>query len=213
MDFSKTIELSEKYLREFVLYLVSFFRGREEEHDDNLALNDMNRSVLFAIMSAVLGAYLWDVLILEKHGVDEDIGVILAETLMRWLSLGLVLYFLMRVLGVKVHIILPILAVFRVFAISRIAGVYAAYLVDSLLYGAPIIEQTNRAAISAPFAIAYVVQLMILWVYFWRETAGFVQEGDAVGRRYLATFLFLVVVTIVVLIPISEYMCNFVLEC
>ena len=51
MDVEKIIAALEKYLREFIVYLVTFFRPSvtEEIYDDH---ENYNKSVIFAIISA-----------------------------------------------------------------------------------------------------------------------------------------------------------------
>jgi len=211
MDFGKAVELAEKYVREFVLYILFFFRGREtEEEEDVLALSDMNRSMVFAIMSAILGAYLWQVLVIDLPKFEDDIGIVLAKAMMRWLTLGLVLYFLMRLFGIRVHIIVPILSVFRVFSVSRIAGVGAAYVMSGLVYAFQLNFWLGEVVNAFPFVTAYAVQFFIIWIYFWRETADYGGQEGFVLRRFLATLFFILIATAVVLIPISEYLTNFV---
>ena len=212
VEFGKAVELGEKYLREFVLYIVFFFRGRESvEEEDVLALSDMNRSILFAILSVILSAYLWDILVIAKADFDDDVIRVIATSLMRWLSLGVLLYSLMRMFGVRVHALIPILSVFRVFSISRLVGVFSAYVMSGLLSVANAEKIIGEGAIAGPFVTAYVVQIAIVIFYFWRETADY---GDLDGpnwRRTLATLLFVIIATIVVMIPLAEYLMNYLL--
>lgn len=210
MEFTKAIEIAEKYLRDFVLYLVHFFRGKDAEYEQEIAFDDVNRSIFFGIVSAVIGAYFWDLFIVQKTELDGNVWSILAESLIEWFSLGIMLYFIMKVFGIRVNIILPILSVFRVFSVSRLVAVYAAYLINSLLSAFSGIEEYIVVASALPITAAYAVQVLMLWMYFWRETADYIKLESLRIRVRLATFVFLCIATLIAIIPYSEYLANYV---
>jgi len=213
MDIGKAIEMAETYLREFILYLVSFFHRSDKADDQEIVFTDLHRSVVFAIVSAVVGAYMWERYINSQAGLTQDITGILADNMLRWLSLGITLFALLRLCRVRVQILVPILAVLKVFSVAHIVAIYVAYLVGSVVEKVPALERTFPMTPASPIAAAYGVELLILWFYFWRETRQFAPVGSTRTGRILATFLFLCLVSVIVLILISEYFCNAVLQC
>src|SRR5688572_4059738 len=133
MDADRFIALAEKYLREFILYLVSFFWKRGDGSEEDKVFDDLNRSVVFAVFSAIIGAFLWDRYILGLSGRSADLLGLLADNLLRWMSLGLVLYLLMRATLLKVHILPPILSVLKVFSVAHVVAIYSAYVFINVL--------------------------------------------------------------------------------
>ena len=63
MDIDKIIDDVERYLAQFILYLVSFFRARRPSEPDAPPAIE-NNVVIFSMLSAVLGAYITARLIL-----------------------------------------------------------------------------------------------------------------------------------------------------
>lgn len=81
MDIDRAIAMAEKYLREFILFLISFFwRGNQTTEKDPL-FEDLHRSVLFSIISALLGSYLWQRHVAGPGSEARELVDILAATI------------------------------------------------------------------------------------------------------------------------------------
>jgi len=199
MEFDKIIDSIEKYVREFILYILSFFWiGRGDGKTDPV-LEPLNRTAIFAVLSAAAGAYLWNCYIYDAQGGVHDLPRILTDTLLRWLSFGLFLYGLMYMFGWRPHILMPILAVFKVFSVAHILAIFAAYLARN---GVWIVSTPDYHIEFGPryaARTAYLVQAVLIVFYMPREIKG-IGPADLRPRiRVTITALFLVVTSIIAL--------------
>lgn len=167
MDIDKIVTLTEKYLREFVLYIVSFFSGKGASAEDT-DFDDMNRSVIFALISGLVGSYLWNRYVAAQSGHVDDLIGVLTDNLVRWLTLGLVLFAILRMLRVATHILPPILSALKVLAVAHIIASFAGYLGIKIL-GFFAKPGHFDAAANASATIAYLIQLLVVWIYIPRE--------------------------------------------
>lgn len=131
MDIDKVIDDVERYLAQFILYLVSFFRGQKAlEQDSPPALE--NNVVIFSILSAVLGSY-----ITRRYGsgislagqglLDATIG-----ELLWWITLGVCLYVVMAAVKPRPPMMDCITVGLKVFPVAYVICAFIAYLVDNL---------------------------------------------------------------------------------
>lgn len=226
MDFGRAVELAEKYLREFVVFFVAFLT-RSEVKEDDLALDEMQQGIVFAIMSAILSAYLWYALVtqplseivaqggdgtdqvirdaVEKSGaLDLDFTLILTQSLLSWFTLGVFFALLLRAFGVGFRISEPFLIVFRLFAISRLVGVYAGYVTLNLFEWFPSVQLEYSHSLMWPIIAGYLVQDLVVWIYIWWDARRLSVSSSRI-RTNLAVLVFLVITTIVGLIPLNDY--------
>lgn len=204
MDMDKAIVLTEKYLREFILFLMSFFvRSAASENEDS-KYDDLNKSMVFSVLSAVLGSYLWNRYILRLSGKQADLIGLLTDNILRWASLGLVLFLLFRVLQARVPIIAPVLSVLKVFSVSHVVSIYAAYIVVSVL-AVFVSEAEFQTAQHNAFMTAYGLQLAMLWAYVPREVKAIAPVATAVWKRWTITVAFLLLASSVVVIKLATY--------
>ena len=198
MEVDKVIEAVEKYLREFVLFLVEFFwHGRGSKARDP-QIESLNRSMTFALLSAAMGAYLWD-----RHfgvGKSDTLGI-LVDDLLRWISLGVLLYGLLRLCRVHVHILIPVILVVKVFAVAHVLGIYVGYLAKSTAnYVAPdclTVTAIRRAGV----VFGYGTELVILLLYLHREMPTVLPGSVSARRRAAIELPFLLVMAAVVAVP------------
>ncbi|MFM6830922.1 MAG: hypothetical protein ACKOVA_11420 [Novosphingobium sp.] len=205
MDVDKTIALTEKYLREFILFLLSFFTNRSAGELDDYAYEDVNRSVMFSILSAGLGAYMWDRYILRLSGKQADMIGLLTDNLLRWASIGLVLYLVFRAFRVRVPIIAPVLSALKVYAVSHVVAIYSAYVIINILWVFTADQDYAATAQSNAFKLSYLIQLLLLLSYFPREIASIAPEGTSPWRWRGIAVLFSLFVTVLVLLRFATY--------
>lgn len=208
MDIDKIVSFAEKYLREFILYIVSFFWKKGDEADDEKIFHDLNSGVIFAVFSAFVGAYLWNRHILHLSGKSDDLVGVLTDSLLRWISFGLVLYGLLRMVSVKVHILSPILSVLKVFSVAHLIAIYAAYLLihTSWFFSTP--SEFKRISENLSITAAYLIELLILWFYIPREIKAVDSGVSEPWRLNVAKYSFLLVITAVVLTPYAASKCD-----
>ena len=130
MDIDKIIDEVERYVSEFILYLVSFFTGRKESQPDT-ALPLENNVIVFSILSAILGSY-----ITRRFGQntilagDDLLSTAIAEILW-WIALGVFLYTIMAIAKPRPHIMECITAVLKTLPVAYVICAFIAYVVFS----------------------------------------------------------------------------------
>lgn len=180
MDVEKVIAALEKYLREFIVYLVTFFRPSvtEEIYDDH---ENYNKSVIFAIFSTAIGAYMWSRYILQEPNNTKDIFGLMIDNLLMWVSFGILLFVIIRLFGREVPIVRTVISVVKVFSVAHVIGIYMAYITlgATVLFSTLDCAKEHSAATS--MACAYLIELAILYIYMPRELKQIL--GPAVGKR------------------------------
>lgn len=197
MELEKVIDSIEKYVREFILYLISFFwAGRSEEHSD-AAFERFNQTVIFSTLSTVAGAYLWSLYIYKDCSGIKDLGALVTNSLLKMLSYGLLLYGLMLAHRMRPHILVPVLAVLKVFSVAHIIAIFCAYLMQNLLWLISRTELYLQFGSIRSAMTAYGVQALILILYMPREIASISPAASSVAARLSVTFLFLCVTSVI----------------
>lgn len=199
MEVDKIIDSIEKYVREFILYILSFFWVGRNDVETDPVLEPLNRTAIFAVLSAVVGAYLWNCYIYDRQGGVHDLPRILTDTLLRWLSFGLFLYGLMYVCGLRVHILMPILAVFKVFSVAHILAIFTAYLARNGVWIVSTPDSHLQFGPRYAARTAYVVQAVLITIYMPREIKSIAPTTIRPTIRSAITVLFLVVTSIIAL--------------
>lgn len=199
MDFEKVIDSIEKYVREFILYLISFFWiGRSEDTSDT-AFDTFNQTVIFSTLSTIAGAYLWGLYIYKDCSSINDLGSLVTDSVLKMLSYGLLLYGLMVAHRMRPHILVPVLAVLRVFSVAHIIAIFGAYLTKNLLWLLFRTSNYLESASTVAATVAYVVQAGILILYMPREIALISPPGSPAAARISVTILFLAAACVVTL--------------
>lgn len=180
MDVEKIIAALEKYLREFIVYLVTFFRPSvtEEIYDDH---ENYNKSVIFAIISTAIGAYMWSRYILKEPNNTKDIFGLMIDSLLMWISYGILLYLVIRMFGRAVPIVRTVISVVKVFAVAHVIGIYMAYIALGATVLFSSIECGEQHSTGLSMAAAFLIELAILWIYMPREVRQIL--GPEVRRR------------------------------
>jgi hypothetical protein len=174
MEADKLISSIEKYVREFILYLMSFFWAGKSDSENDPILETLNKTFVFAIISALAGAYLWNRYIYGNNGSVHDLAGLLTDTLLKWFSYGLLLYGLMRLSGTRPHILLPLLAVFKVFSVAHIVAIFGSYFTKNALWMfSPNGEYLKFGSANAA-KVAYFLQFLLIALYIPREISNIV---------------------------------------
>ncbi len=202
MEVESIVSALEKYLREFIVYLVKFFRPSTEGevYDDH---ENYNKSVIFAIFSTAIGAYLWNRYIIHASTKSSDIFGIMVDNFLKWVSLGVLLYLVIKLLMRGVPIVKTVISVVKVFSVAHVIGIYMAYVALNAFwtFAPPEDFAANSTAIS--MSAAYLIELAILWIYLPREIRAIVGAETARWRRWAIDGVYLTLITIVMLIPLA----------
>jgi len=169
MEVDKFIGSIEKYVREFILYLLSFFWVSKSDGDTDPILESINKTFIFAILSAAAGAYLWNRYIYGNAGGVSDLAGLLTDTLLRWFAYGLFLYGLMLAGGMRPHVLLPILAVFKVFSVAHVVAIFASYITKNSLWMFSPNDEYLKFGASKAAQTAYILQAFLMFIYMPRE--------------------------------------------
>ena len=180
MDVEKIIAALEKYLREFIVYLVTFFRPSvtDEIYDDH---ENYNKSVIFAIFSTAIGAYMWSRYILQEPNNTNDIVGLMIDSLLIWISFGILLFLIIRMFGREVPIVRTVITVVKVFSVAHVIGIYMAYIVLGATVLLSTLECAEEHSTALSMACAYLIELAIIFIYMPRELRQII--GPSVGRR------------------------------
>lgn len=194
MDAEKVIAALEKYLREFIVYLVTFFRPTvtEEIYDDH---ENYNKSVIFAIFSTAIGAYMWSRYILQEPNNTKDIFGLMIDSMLMWVSFGILLFVIIRLFGREVPIVRTVISVVKVFSVAHVIGIYMAYITLGATVLFSTLDCAKEHSTATSMACAYLIELAILYIYMPRELQQIL--GPAVGkrRRWLINLAFMAVLT------------------
>jgi hypothetical protein len=202
MEVESIVSALEKYLREFIVYLVKFFKPSvdDEVYDDH---ENYNKSVIFAIFSTAIGAYLWNRYIAGGGTTGSDIFGIMVDNFLKWISFGVLLFLVIKLFVRNVPIVRTVISVVKVFSVAHVIGIYMAYvsLNTFWLFSRPedFAEMSTKVSISA----AYLIELAILWFYLPREIREMVGPGAARWRRWAIDGVYLTLISILVLTPMA----------
>lgn len=199
MELEKIIQGIEKYCREFIVYLVSFFWVGKSPIDTDPILEDLNQTVIFAIMSAAFGAYLWDIYIYDQAGEIHDLARVLTDTLLKWLSYGLLLFAVMTVFRLQVPVLKPILCVLRVFSVAYILSILCAYLARNAIWLVTHTSFNRQYGAHAAAKFSYAVHALLVLFYLPREIAAIMPPDTRRLLRHATVAIVLTVNSVVTL--------------
>lgn len=202
MDVDGFVTALEKYLREFITHLMRFFRPSvdDEVYDDQ---EGYNKSVLFALFATAFGAYLWGRYIEGKKNKDIDIFGVMVDNLLEWISLGIVLFLVIRLFRMHAPIVKTAISVLKVFSVAHVVSIYAAYLSVNLIWFYRSEECYRLLAPTWSPTFAFAIQLALVLAYIPREVRELVGDDTARWRRIGVNALYLTLVAILVLTPIA----------
>lgn len=202
MEVENIISALEKYLREFIVYLVKFFRPSVdgEVYDDH---ENYNKSVIFAIFSTAIGAYLWNRYIILASTKSSDIFGIMVDNFLKWVSFGVLLYLVIKPLVRTVPIVRTVISVVKVFSVAHVIGIYMAYVALNAFWLIARPEDFAANSTQISMSAAYVIELVILWFYLPREIRSIVGDGSARWRRWVIDGVYLTLISILMLIPLA----------
>ncbi|MGB7654018.1 MAG: hypothetical protein WBL74_00925 [Novosphingobium sp.] len=194
MDVEKVIAALEKYLREFIVYLVTFFRPTvtEEIYDDH---ENYNKSVIFAIFSTAIGAYMWSRYILQEPNNTKDIFGLMIDSMLMWVSFGILLFVIIRLFGREVPIVRTVISVVKVFSVAHVIGIYTAYIALGATVLFSTIDCAKEHSAATSMASAYLIELAILFIYMPRELKQILGPNLSKRRRWPINLTFMAALT------------------
>ncbi len=172
MDTTGLIDKAEKYLRDFIVYLLSFFDRRAHRR----GASDLNQTVVFGILSASIGTYLWNRYLYHDLGTVADGAGLVVDKILEWSINGVVIFAALWLAGLVCKVLDAILCAIRTMAVAQIIAVAIAYLVLTVV--PPFYDMSDTAAAY----VSYVVYLGLVLRYLPEEIAKlkFEPRDDAV---------------------------------
>jgi hypothetical protein len=163
MGFETTLRFLETYAREYLLYLLAFFRPRPPETRSDVDTPE-GKVVIYAVISASIG------LVLSFASVGRvlkanEFAVELFSKFAYWLAIALALHLTLKLLRARADFMVSLLAVLTVLPVAYALGGYAAYLLKYVGW----LWWTN--SYPAAYAAAILAQLAITIVYLPRILA------------------------------------------
>jgi hypothetical protein len=194
MNIYDIVSTTEKYFREFILYLLSFFYPKDSENAISETDPLLNKSIVFSLLSAIFGAYIWNIYIQDGREKFDILRYVVDKGLL-WISIGILLYLIGRMLKIKLPLMSAVLCILRVVPVAHIVAIYSAYCarpIFKLFLG-------GHGAYEASY-IAYIIEIIILFFYLPKETKAIATEypkrGQFAGLIASVIFLFIIVVKI-----------------
>ena len=202
MDIDKIIESVETHLREFVLYLLSFFKSQS---DTDLGFDPesevFHKIVLFGILSAFFGTYISYWYIDSTRLLGQKLYDVVLEKGLFWLSLGLLLHFVFFILGARPKLMNSVIVILKVMPVAYVVAAYSAYLAENIIgFFAPT-EKSIGASVTAN-----VVDFVILSMFLPREI--FTMTIPNTIQKRIAYTTILALVFLVVMANFAVYGCN-----
>lgn len=202
MEVESIITALEKYLREFIVYLVKFFKPSvdDEVYDDH---ENYNKSVIFAIFSTAIGAYLWNRYIVAGGTTGSDIFGIMVDNFLKWISFGVLLFLTVKAFVRNVPIVRTVISVVKVFSVAHVIGIYMAYVSLNTLWIFTRPEDFAEMSVKVSVSAAYLIELAILAIYLPREVRQMVGPETARWRRWAIDGVYLTLIAILMLTPLA----------
>lgn len=207
MKIDDIVNTVEKYLREFILYLLAFFWNGKPGDDPDPVTNILNNNVTFAVLSSAVGSYIWGITISAPSKdlkIISDLGHTVASSLINWIALGLFLYALLHFLRIKIHILLPVIAVMRIFAVSHVISIFFGYLVVCIVKFCA--QEAHIPAATEFFLMisSYSMELFLIYAFAPREFLQLIPNFPK--RRIFSMAVFFVLVFIIIATPLAVWL-------
>ncbi|AAK24808.1 hypothetical protein [Caulobacter vibrioides] len=177
MDFEKALSFAEKYSREYLLYLLDFFRRKRGDLRTDVEQPE-GKIVVYAMISASIGLFLSYKFV---SGVDLTAQAFFIELFVKfayWLAIALFLHLILLVTRAQAAFMTALLVTLTVMPVAYALGGYAAYLMNKLSWfwvdldanaKAPS-NDANFGAVLTQHDYAYfgavLTQLVIAFIYF-----------------------------------------------
>lgn len=200
MDLERALSFAEKYAREYLLYLLDFFRRKRSEPSTNVE-NPEGKIVIYALISASIGLFLSYKFVAETDLTAQTFAIELFVKFAYWLAIALFLHLLLVVMRSGVDFMTPLLVTLTVMPVAYALGGYAAYVMNKLSWFWVDLDSNTRAHLGYAYFGAVTVQLAVAIIYFPRMLS---RDGALARWRVAAASagvsLFIILVQLVALI-------------
>lgn len=196
MDLEKSLTFAETYAREYVRYLLEFFGRAPDAVNPKDARTPEGKVVLFAMLSAALGAFLGQKFISGGAIAQGDLMIRVLLEFLYWLSLSILLELALFVLRAAPDFMDSILTTLKVLPVAYAMSGFAAFLAYNLalaFMADPVAEPEgphNAARAAAAFA-----ELAVCAVYLPTSLRRLHKTGWL--RAILASLMVLLVISMV----------------
>lgn len=178
MDFEKALRFVETYAREYLLYLLDFFRRKRGDANTEVDTQE-GKIVVYALISASIGLLLSYKFVSQRDLTREVFAVELFVKFAYWLAIALFLHLILVAVRARTDFMVSLLTTLTVMPVAYALGGYAAYLMNKLSWlwiAQPAVQEAAdalQAAAKGQTAVsgygymgAVCAQLAIAVVYF-----------------------------------------------
>lgn len=178
MDFDKTLAFLETYFREYLLYLLDFFRRKRTDATTAVEAPE-GKIVVYAMISASIGLFLSHKYVSQRDLTGEAFAIELFVKFAYWLAIALTLHLLLVIVRARTEFMVALLTTLTVMPVAYALGGYAAYLMNKLAWlwteqtvVREVADQLNASAHAQNTISAYgylgavATQLAIAVIYF-----------------------------------------------
>lgn len=210
MDFEKALRFVETYAREYLLYLLDFFRRKRGEATTEVEAPE-GKIVVYAMISASIGLVLSYKFVSQRDLTSEIFAVELFVKFAYWLAIALFLHLLLVLVRARTDFMMSLLTTLTVMPVAYALGGYAAYLMNKLSWlwteQEMIREAANQLKAGQSVASGYgyvgavTAQLAIAVIYFprvlsrnpalsgWRVAVSAIGVSLLIGVVQLAAYI------------------------
>ncbi len=200
MDFEKALSFVETYSREYLLYLLDFFRRKQGDTKTGVE-HPEGKIVVYAMISASIGLFLSYKFVSDTQLTQDAFAVELFAKFAYWLAIALVLHVLLILTGVRPEFMTSLLITLTVMPVAYALGGYAAYLANKLSWLWVDPEKAKYAYRGYAYFGAVIAQLGIALVYFPRMVSRMTNATRAqIGASCAGVSTFIVIVQLIALI-------------
>lgn len=213
MDFEKALRFVETYAREYLLYLLDFFRRKRGDARTEVDTQE-GKIVVYAMISASIGLLLSHKFVSNQDLTSQAFAIALFVKFAYWLAIALFLHLMLAALRARTDFMVSLLTTLTVMPVAYALGGYAAYLMNKLSWlwiEQPAVREAADALKAAAqgqaaaghygYKGAVAVQLVVATIYFprvlsrnpelahWRVAIASVGVSLLLGVVQLAAYL------------------------
>lgn len=166
MDLDKLLTSVEERAREFILYILSFFRRDSDSYQDALTEVE-NKVVIFSLAAAVIGVYITRRYIRGQILEGQALWDAVIGQLLFWIGLSALLHTSILLVRLPIKVMQSVTVVFKVLPVAFVAASYMTYLAFSFLDEglSGLLKVDNEFSRVIASAAGAIVELIMVAIY------------------------------------------------
>ena len=197
MGLEDSLKFVETYAKDYLHYILAFFKQLRHEAEDPPPTLDDGRLLIFSLMNAVIGAALQGLFVQHTNLDKIAFPQIVIIEVCYWLALCIVTHALLNSRRAPAHFADAITAILGVAPAAFVIGAYSAFVVYYLALLAP--DPRWAAPLAAIVNAGFQLGLMARYL----RPAVFEIRGSTAGRKWVAFLTVMLIVGVVHLIRIG----------